>query len=80
MGRGRRTLTIGALLAITLAMSAPAAAQATGTFKLPPVRHVFVITLENQSYASTFGNPSADPYLAQVLPGAGALLQNLPAA
>ena len=41
---------------------------------LPPVRHVFVIVLENESYSSTFGNPSADPYLAQALPAQGALL------
>jgi hypothetical protein len=40
------------------------------------VKHVFVIVLENQSYASTFGNPSADPYLAQTLPAKGALLTN----
>jgi hypothetical protein len=35
-----------------------------------------VIVLENESYASTFGDPSADPYLAQTLPGEGALLAN----
>src|SRR6185437_13837414 len=40
----------------------------------PPVRHVFVIVLENESYASTFGDPTADPYLAQTLPSRGALL------
>ena len=51
----------------------PAAAAASG---LPPVKHVFVIVLENQGYASTFGNPSADPYLAQTLPSQGALLTN----
>ncbi|HZT64787.1 MAG TPA: alkaline phosphatase family protein [Acidimicrobiales bacterium] len=43
---------------------------------LPPVKHVFVIVLENQGYAATFGNPSADPYLAQTLPAEGALLTN----
>jgi hypothetical protein len=30
--------------------------------------------LENQGFSSTFGNPSADPYLAQTLPSQGALL------
>jgi phosphatidylinositol-3-phosphatase len=45
-------------------------------FKLPPVGHVFVIVLENQGYAATFGDPSADPYLAQTLPAEGALLEN----
>ncbi len=42
--------------------------------KLPPIRHVFVIMLENQGYAATFGAPSVDPYLATTLPGQGALL------
>ena len=37
---------------------------------------MFVIVLENQSYASTFGDPAADPYLAQTLPAQGALLEN----
>jgi hypothetical protein len=35
---------------------------------------VWVVKLENEGYASTFGNPSADPYLARTLPAAGALL------
>ncbi|HTZ65284.1 MAG TPA: alkaline phosphatase family protein [Solirubrobacteraceae bacterium] len=46
----------------------------TKPFKLPRVRHIFVIMLENEDYASTFGEPSADPYLAQTLPAEGALL------
>jgi hypothetical protein len=41
---------------------------------LPPVRHVFIIVLENEGYATTFENPSADPYLASTLPSMGALL------
>jgi hypothetical protein len=44
--------------------------------RLPPVQHVFVIMLENEDYASTFGDPSADPYLASTLPKEGALLEN----
>jgi hypothetical protein len=43
--------------------------------KLPPIRHVFVIMLENSGYGATFGNPSADPYLATTLPSQGAFLQ-----
>lgn len=42
--------------------------------KLPLIRHVFVIMLENNGYAATFGSPSTDPYLATTLPGEGALL------
>lgn len=51
----------------------PATASSAG---LPGIHHVFVIMLENEGYASTFGNPSADPYLARTLPARGALLKN----
>jgi hypothetical protein len=43
---------------------------------LRTIRHVWVIDLENQGYAQTFGTPSADPYLARALPRMGALLEN----
>ena len=59
--------------AALLAISSSTAAPAT---RLPPIGHVFVIVLENQSYAGTFGDPSADPYLAKTLPAKGALLTN----
>jgi hypothetical protein len=48
----------------------------TVTSKLPLIRHVFVIMLENNDYSATFGNPSADPYLAQTLPSEGMLVKN----
>ena len=44
--------------------------------KLPLVRHVFVIMLENQDYSALFGTPANDPYLAQTLPSQGALLSS----
>jgi hypothetical protein len=62
------------LAAGCLALLATGTAQATP--KLPPVRHVFVIMLENEDYASTFGDPAADPYLARTLPKQGALLKD----
>jgi hypothetical protein len=69
-------VTLGALAALAcLLLAAPAGAR-TRPFKLPRVKHVFVIVLENQGYEATFGNPAADPYLAQTLPAQGALLQN----
>jgi phosphatidylinositol-3-phosphatase len=40
------------------------------------LRHVWVIELENEGYAQSFGTPSADPYLARTLPRMGALLKN----
>jgi hypothetical protein len=72
----KRPLLVALLLLALLApAAAPAASAATEATRLPPVRHVFVIVLENSGYTTTFGNPSADPYLAQTLPGAGALLR-----
>jgi len=41
---------------------------------LPPIHHVFVLLLENQSYGVTFGSRSPAPYLARTLPARGALL------
>jgi hypothetical protein len=43
---------------------------------LSAVRHVWIIELENQGYAQTFGTPATDPYLARTLPRMGALLEN----
>jgi hypothetical protein len=65
-----------AALACCLAATATASASKPKAFRLPKVKHVFVIVLENQGYEATFGNPSADPYLAQTLPAQGALLEN----
>jgi hypothetical protein len=39
------------------------------------IRHVFVITLENENYATTFGASSKAPYLSQTLVSQGALVQ-----
>src|SRR5579859_1615338 len=51
-----------------------AAAAAPQAAALPPIRHVFLLILENQSYAATFASASPAPYLAQTLPAQGALL------
>ncbi len=79
-------LATGVVVAVGLATSAPrdapasAVADATSAhtkpYAPPKVRHVFVIMLENEDFASTFGEPAADPYLAQTLPSEGALLEN----
>jgi hypothetical protein len=64
-------------IAVAMAVCALGAGSSTaGAFTPPKVRHVFVIVLENEGYAATFGNPSADPYLAQTLPSQGALLES----
>jgi hypothetical protein len=71
---GTRALALGAI-ALACALGA-GAATARAAFTPSKIRHVFVIMLENQGYAATFGNPSADPYLAQTLPAQGALLED----
>ena len=38
------------------------------------IKHVWVITLENEGYATTFGSTSKAPYLSQTLPTKGVLL------
>lgn len=62
---------------VALAGGSPASGARThAAFSLPAVQHVFVIVLENEDYATTFGDPSADPYLAKTLPSKGALLED----
>src|SRR5437588_1538193 len=80
---GRGTVSRGvaiARVAIAVGLAASAMGALTSSARaatsLPKVRHVFVIVLENQGYAATFGNPGAAPYLAQTLPAQGALLEN----
>jgi hypothetical protein len=74
----KRTLgTIAASLAVlipaaVLSIPRPVAASGAGA----GVRHVFVIVLENEGSASTFGDPAADPYLAGTLPSLGAFVPN----
>lgn len=58
----------------TAPLATPPSTTPTAPSALPHIRHVFVIALENQGYANTFGTPSADPYLATTLPASGALL------
>jgi hypothetical protein len=41
---------------------------------MPPIKHVFVIWLENENYDSTFGKDTKAPYLAHDLSARGALL------
>src|SRR6516165_10014621 len=60
-----------ALLGAGLAGTANAAPKAA----LPPIKHVWVIELENEGYSQSFGDPAANPYLAKVLPSMGALLK-----
>ncbi|HEV3228074.1 MAG TPA: alkaline phosphatase family protein [Solirubrobacteraceae bacterium] len=65
-------------LAATVALAGGAGSvgvPGAGADTLPPVRHVFIIVLENKGYAETFlAGQSSAPYLTQTLPSMGALV------
>ncbi len=74
-------MAIAALLgaALTLVALAPSSPVTAATdFTPPPVRHVWVINLENASYRESFGDASSipHPYLKNVLPSRGVLLRS----
>src|SRR3954454_17391967 len=69
----RALLLLTAVLALAAGWAGSASASAAG---LPPVRHVFVIVLENKGFEDTFG-PTGQvnaPYLARDLPAQGELM------
>jgi hypothetical protein len=63
-----------AILAATLLTATAGLATAARSAPPPPIRHVFVVVLENKSYPATFASDSDAPYLAHTLPAQGALL------
>ena len=69
-------LALGCALAFITSLGAPALASSgtSGSKSLPPIRHVFLITLENKSFSVTFGKHSPAPYFAHTLRAKGALL------
>src|SRR4051812_35144035 len=67
MPRVRVSLIVAALL---LMLAAPARAEI-----LPPVKHVFVIVLENKDFDESFGSASPAAYLSKELTGKGQLLR-----
>jgi phospholipase C len=71
--RAHLALVVGALLGCQGAAALAPAPQAAAA-QLPPIRHVFLIVLENETYAASFGVHSAAPYLASTLRSQGALL------
>lgn len=54
--------------------SAAAAATTSRAAYVPPIKHVFVINIENKGYDETWGPSPAAPYLAKTLRGKGVLL------
>src|SRR5689334_12387039 len=65
-----RGLALAAFVAASLVLAAPASAA------LPPIRHVFIIVLENKNQDQTFAANSPAPYLAHTLPSMGELVPN----
>lgn len=67
-----RRLAVTATVALGLlgAWTSPAAADA------PHFNHVFIVVLENEDAAATFGPSTQIPYLAQTLPSQGAFVPN----
>ncbi|HXS20826.1 MAG TPA: alkaline phosphatase family protein [Steroidobacteraceae bacterium] len=63
-----------AVALLCLAAAAPGRGAELRTGTLPPIRHVFLIVLENKSFEAAFGPGSPAPYLAKTLPARGALL------
>jgi hypothetical protein len=61
---------------LVVASAALCAATVPAMAAEPPIRHVFIVVLENESYDTTFGPNSPAPYLAHMLPQQGALLTN----
>ena len=60
-----------------LSLLAAAACLIPGTAQAaPPIKHVFVIVLENKDYTDTFGPASKAPYLARTLVSKGQLVSN----
>jgi hypothetical protein len=73
----RSALLLAPLLAAGVLSTGAAASvthQAAPRSVLPPVRHVFVINLENKGYDTTFGPGSKAPYLTKTLRPQGNLL------
>src|SRR5437764_1205603 len=68
MPRMRRALALCLLLTAYCLLGAQSASA------LPPLRHVFIIVLENKDYNATFGPGAQAPYLAKTLTAQGELL------
>lgn len=62
------------LLQAMVGAHAFASAGKTAASAMPPIRHVFLVTLENKNFEETFGPNSEAPYLAGPLRAKGALL------
>jgi hypothetical protein len=69
---------VAAILAVALGASLPLSGSPANaaTFSPPPIRHVWVIMLENSGYATNFTDGSSDPYLSRVAVTQGVTIPN----
>jgi phosphatidylinositol-3-phosphatase len=69
-------VALGGLALVSVANAKPGAAapSAAKSSAPPPIRHVWIIELENETFGYTFGSPTPAPYLAKTLASKGALL------
>ena len=78
----RRLTAVGDTRAGRLSCALLCAASLSGVLsqaaraELPPIKHVFVIVLENEAESTSFGAASPAPYLAKTLPSEGAFIPN----
>jgi hypothetical protein len=67
-------MRLRAVLTALLVLGLLAGISTSTAAALPPVRHVWIVVLENKGYDETFGPTSKAPYLAQTLTSQGQLL------
>jgi phosphatidylinositol-3-phosphatase len=74
----RRRLGIAAslVLAAIVALGTATGASAASKTNPPPIKHVFIVVLENEDASAAFGPGSKAPYLARQLTAKGELLRN----
>jgi hypothetical protein len=65
-----------ALLGVGLGLAIALALPAAGSAATPPVKHVFVLLLENENADVTFAANTKAPYLARTLPAQGQFVPN----
>ncbi len=63
-------------VALAAALAAVLLWSASADAALPPVKHVFIVVMENKNYDETFGDDSKAGYLAKTLPSQGAIVPN----
>jgi hypothetical protein len=76
MSRRSRGIAAGLLAALPLTGAQLCAGAPAARAAVPPIRHVFVIVLENENEGTSFGPAAPSPYLAKTLPAMGAFVPN----